>query len=529
MRGRFIVSLFLLFCGFVFINRLSAGTRDTDRVSVGRLEFAEIPPVPTPQLPDSVDVARLNHKAFWRASAEVVGFNLALWSFDRYIRHGEYSYISWNTIKENFRHGFEWDNDQLLTNIFAHPYNGSLYYNAARSNGYNFWQSSLFTIGGSAMWEMFMEREYPSTNDIIATPVGGTALGEVLYRLSDLVIDDRTEGWERAGREVAAFVLSPMRGLTRVVTGRAWMQRDTPGRRFGIPPVNLSFSLGARLLLFHDYKQYVKGGMTGRVSIEYGDRFAKRTVQPYDYFTFLLDFDVMKGQPLLSRLEIHGRLLSKEIYDSPKSHVSVGMYQHFDFMDSDTISPQTKSNKLFECLVPYKLGVPASLGAGITGRYTESGVWHIEGNAHVNAVFLGGILTDFYRNDERNYNWGTGFSVKGGASCFNRPLGLNMGANIRFYKIYTLKGCDLDYLEYPDLLEPNRQGDKCNTGFFTLNFHCNYRLWHNLYATFNLDWYKRRSHYLELNLKDANEYYLASSPIFKSNQLGLKMMLTYNL
>ncbi len=64
------------------------------------------------------------------------------------------------------------DNDHLNTNMFAHPYNGSLYFNAGRSNGYNFWQSELFAIGGSAMWEMFMECEYPSTNDIIATPIG---------------------------------------------------------------------------------------------------------------------------------------------------------------------------------------------------------------------------------------------------------------------------------------------------------------------------------------------------------------------
>ena len=46
------------------------------------------------------------HKAFWRASAETVGFNIGLWAFDRYVLKGHYAYISWNTIKENFRHGF---------------------------------------------------------------------------------------------------------------------------------------------------------------------------------------------------------------------------------------------------------------------------------------------------------------------------------------------------------------------------------------------------------------------------------------
>lgn len=42
-----------------------------------------------------------------------------------------------------------------------------------------------------------MECEYPSTNDIIATPVGGAAIGKVLYRTSDLILDDRSSGGER--------------------------------------------------------------------------------------------------------------------------------------------------------------------------------------------------------------------------------------------------------------------------------------------------------------------------------------------
>lgn len=46
--------------------------------------------------------------------------------------------------------------------------------------------------------------------------MGGAAIGEVLYRASDLIIDDRASGGERFGRELAAFVVNPMRGLTRI-------------------------------------------------------------------------------------------------------------------------------------------------------------------------------------------------------------------------------------------------------------------------------------------------------------------------
>lgn len=47
-----------------------------------------------PVAPDSADVERLNHKAFWRASAETFGFNMGLWAFDRYIQKGHFAYIS---------------------------------------------------------------------------------------------------------------------------------------------------------------------------------------------------------------------------------------------------------------------------------------------------------------------------------------------------------------------------------------------------------------------------------------------------
>jgi hypothetical protein len=302
--------------------------------------------------PDSADVLRQQKKHFLRAGVETVGFNIGLWAFDRYAIKGQYAYISWSSIKENFKHGFEWDDDYLHTNMFAHPYSGSIYFNAGRSNGFNFWQSELFAIGGSAMWEMFMEREYPSTNDIIATPVGGAALGEVLYRTSDLILDDRSSGGERFGREAAAFIVNPMRGITRILTGDAWRHRSTSGRRFGVPPISVEFSLGGRVLSLWDYDDGTQTGAAAEINIEYGDKFVEDTKAPYDYFSFLMEIQGIKTQPLLSRVEIIGRLLSKEIVDKKKFKSSVGLYQHFDFLDSDTIKKRDSNRSLlFPCVV----------------------------------------------------------------------------------------------------------------------------------------------------------------------------------
>ena len=486
-------------------------------------------------LPDSADVARLSHKSFWRASAEVVGMNIGLWAFDRYIQKGEFAYISWNTIKENFRHGFEWDNDHLSTNMFAHPYNGSLYYNAGRSNGYNYWQSSLFAIGGSAMWEMFMEKEYPSTNDIIATPIGGAAIGEVLYRTSDLIIDDRSTGAERFGRELAGFIISPVRGFTRLVTGRAWKYRDTPGRRFGIPPVRLSLSLGPRILFFRGEKNFTKAGLSGRIGIEYGNRFEETTNHPYDYFTVLIDLDVIKTQPFLNRFEIQGRLLSRLMVDTENTNISVGLYQHFDYFDSDTISSYNNKWALNACLVPYKFGTPASIGGGFLAKHNHNALWQLDAYAHANVIVLGGILSDFYRNYHRNYNWGMGFSLKGGFRASCPAWRLAAGADARFYRLYSLKGYKLNGEEYPDILEPNVQGDRSNATFFNLSGSINYRIWPYVHATLIVDWYRRYTTYPGLKIPlDHNAFpghdlpFSVFSPILTSNQFGVKLMLTYH-
>lgn len=480
--------------------------------------------------PDSVHVERLGHKAFWRASAETAGMNLSLWAFDRYVLKGHYAYISWSTIKKNFRHGFEWDNDHLSTNMFAHPYNGSIFYNAGRSNGFNFWQSELFAIGGSAMWEMFMECEYPSTNDIIATPIGGAALGEVLYRTSDVVLDDRTAGGERFGRELAAFIINPMRGFTRIITGRAWERRATSGRRFGTPPVSIEFSFGTRLLALTGEDDAVRAGAAGEIQIEYGDKFAETTKNPYDYFSFLLELQGIKTQPVLSRVEIIGRLLSREVVERKEIKASIGLYQHFDYFDSDTIKRRdVATNPFWPCVVPYKLGIPASLGAGAMAQYTPSKYIFIDGYAHVNGVLLAGILTDFYRDYNRNYNWGAGFSVKAGINMAFMQGRIAVNVANQFYNIFTWNGFDrnFDWSTTPEGKPVNIQGDRSKAFFNHFETNIKYRLCNRFYLTAGVDWYHRQTNYTGLRIEFENGW--TETPIIESTQFGAHLMVSYTL
>lgn len=175
------------------------------------------------------------------------------------------------------------------------------------------------------MWELFMESEYPSKNDIIATPIGGAALGEVFYRTSDLMLDNRTSGSERFGREALSFLLSPMRGLTRILTGEAWERKSIAGKEFGNPPYKLDVSLGTRLLTSHDNDCLLKAGASARIDLEYGDCYSSSR-KPYDYFSLLMELNVMKTQPVFSRVEIIGSLFTKEVIDTKRCNLTLGLY-----------------------------------------------------------------------------------------------------------------------------------------------------------------------------------------------------------
>lgn len=110
--------------------------------------------------------------------------------------------------------GPEWDGDDPIFNYILHPYAGAVYFMAARSNGFNFYQSLLFcacvsTIGWEFGIEACMER--PSYQDIFITPLVGSIMGEGFYRLKRLIVDrDYYVLGSRAIGHILAFFLDPV-------------------------------------------------------------------------------------------------------------------------------------------------------------------------------------------------------------------------------------------------------------------------------------------------------------------------------
>lgn len=110
-----------------------------------------------------------------------------------------------------FKKGPEWDHDCFIFNYVLHPYAGAVYFMSARSVGFNFWQSALYgTLISHVGWEFgieaFMER--PSYQDLLITPIVGSAIGECFYKLKRHLVDNdyRLFGSSVVGNIVAFFI-----------------------------------------------------------------------------------------------------------------------------------------------------------------------------------------------------------------------------------------------------------------------------------------------------------------------------------
>jgi hypothetical protein len=437
---------------------------------------------------DSADIAFYSKKKGLGAATQIFSFNMGLWTFNRYVAKQDYAYIDIHTIRKNIKHKWVWDNDDMGNNMFLHPYHGNLYFNSARSRGYNFWESGAFALGGSAMWELLMENEYPSFNDIIATPVGGLALGEVFYRTSDLVLDDRRDGMNRFGRELAGFLIAPTRGLTRVLNGDAWRKRVTTGKQFGVPDVSVEIGTGVRVLELKGQILDKGVGAAVDINIEYGDRFATENEKPYDYFSFRSNLNVQGSQPLLSQLNILGRLYVTEVVDNEKDFLSFGFYQHFDYYDSDTISGVSGR-------IPYKFCTPASAGSGFIYENKRWKNLKFTAFMHSTLVLLGGTLSDHYVVDKRNYNLASGFSSKiGGSLTYKNKISISTSHEM--YRMFTWRGYpeNVDW-ENINVHEFDYQGDRSQAILHAFTLRADMKMTEHLYLTGIYSNYTRDTNY----------------------------------
>jgi hypothetical protein len=159
------------------------------------------------------------NKSYLIPALEIPAFILGLNGVNRLLFEDSSDYdVDWASIKRNLRTAPDYDTDPFSVNQLGHPYQGGIYHGIARSAGLGYWESLLYTLAGSYLWETAGERTRPSINDHVSTGIGGTFVGEALFRMSSLLLEG---GGEKPGfwRELGAAVISPPTGLNRLMFG----------------------------------------------------------------------------------------------------------------------------------------------------------------------------------------------------------------------------------------------------------------------------------------------------------------------
>lgn len=432
-------------------------------------------------------------KNWWRTGAMIFTVNAFVQRFDAWVLREDFAKISIHSVKNNFKHAFVWDNDNFNTNLFAHPYHGNLYFNSARANGLSYYEAFPCAVAGSLMWEFFGEITPPAINDLMATSVGGTCIGEITFRISDLFYDDREMGFSRFLRELGGAIVSPMKAFKRVLTGEAWKvkSRNYLYHDYNKIPISYSISVGNRYLA--DDNAFFRGEHNPylELGMEYGNAYNTDINKPFSYFTSNVTFGFSKNQPLVNRLNLMGRIWGTPISDTDKFESVFGIFQHFNFYNSEAVKDGTD-------LIPYRISEAASVGPGIIYRFPQlENRMNLEQRVFLSGILLGGSLSDYLRIQDRDYNMGSGFSAKVQTRMDIKKLGyMNIEAN--YFHIFTWKGYDRrEWIGKKgfDLDYTNAQGDPGNTRMLAFNANFSLYLSHHLLLDIRGSYFMRHAHY----------------------------------
>jgi hypothetical protein len=119
--------------------------------------------------------------------------------------------------KENVKAGPVIDEDDFVMNYIIHPWAGGVYYMSARGSGYKPWECVTYSfLMSTFFWEYGVEAfaEIPSIQDLIITPVIGSAAGEAFFIAKRSIIkNDRKILKSKALGNTTLFIMDPFNEL----------------------------------------------------------------------------------------------------------------------------------------------------------------------------------------------------------------------------------------------------------------------------------------------------------------------------
>jgi hypothetical protein len=283
-----------------------------------------------PLAPPALDQADARpFKSYGAAALEILGFQVLLNRVDHaFVRPDDYR-VSMGSARRNLHSSWVLDQDPFEINQMGHPYQGAVYFGLARSNGLTFWESMGYAFAGSAVWEVAGETTPPSRNDQITTSFGGSFLGEALYRMANLMLE-QGYGSSPQLRETAAALVSPAQGVNR---------HSRAGRRAGLWDSNNPATF-SRLQLGGTASAHGDAGpsLTSRrdevaadFAMEYGlpGKPGYTYRRPFDYFLFRIRVSNVQG---VESLASRGMLFGTTYGAGTTLRGIAGLYGSYDYL-----------------------------------------------------------------------------------------------------------------------------------------------------------------------------------------------------
>ena len=205
-----------------------------------------------------------------------------------------------------------------------------MYHGFARSAGLNYWESLAYTFAGSALWEIAGEVTPPSCNDQINTGIGGTFLGEALFRLSNLMLE---QGGDNPSllREIGAAAISPATGFNRLVFRNRLDSIFASRNPAYYSKLELGFNSTSNSNQGNSTTQFKRNEALVDFSIDYGlpGKPGYSYTRPFDYFNLQATLSSANGfESLMTR----GLLLGKD-YEAGANYRGIfGLYGSYDYM-----------------------------------------------------------------------------------------------------------------------------------------------------------------------------------------------------
>lgn len=278
------------------------------------------------------------------------------------------------------------DGDSFQVNQIQHPYQGAVYQGFARSSGLSFWPSAVYTFLGSFAWEVAGETTKPSINDQVASGIGGSLLGEPLFRLSSLVLED---GKENPGfwRELGAAVISPPTGFNRLAFGDRFKGVFPSHNPTTFSRVRLGWNLTGQATGPGADNNVVRNEGTVDYYLAYGlpGKDGYTYDRPFDYFDF--QFTAVTSKNVFENIMTRGLLYGKK-YEAGDNYRGVwGLYGSFDY-----ISPQI-----------FRVS-STTLSLGTTGQWWLTRAIALQGSTFAGIGY--GAGGNVYPTEERDYHYG---------------------------------------------------------------------------------------------------------------------------